>query len=330
MIHRHVTEALRSRALNYVLGFLPAEEATAMEVHLRTGCAVCEREVRANRYLVDLLAMQQGAGKPPPALRERLLGLIATEVRTSSRSGQNPDAGSPSIAAGWTIVRSAEEGWRPSEGREACVKPLSQDPARGSHLALIRLGPQGLYPGFRAAGTMELYVLEGNLIVNGEHLGHGDYCAAPAGTVLRDMESRHGCRYILLRSEHEGARDADNPAISSNVTIVRASEGTWLPTPVQGITMKLLFTEPARGTQTYLVRALPGSRMRRIAIAAPTRRSFSKEMGGWGPWCLKREIIIMRPPGRSTKLLGLSTDVSVSRLRRAPMHRNERSDTWTW
>jgi anti-sigma factor ChrR (cupin superfamily) len=44
--------------------------------------------------------------------------------------------------------------------------------------------------------------------------------------------------------------------------VVRAGEGRWLPTDDAGVSYKLLFADPARGTVTTLVRMEPGSRIR--------------------------------------------------------------------
>ncbi len=43
------------------------------------------------------------------------------------------------------------------------------------------------------------------------------------------------------------------------ISIVRAQDGKWMPTPFAGITMKLLFADPASGNQSVLVRMEPGS-----------------------------------------------------------------------
>jgi mannose-6-phosphate isomerase-like protein (cupin superfamily) len=43
------------------------------------------------------------------------------------------------------------------------------------------------------------------------------------------------------------------------LTIVRASDGKWLPTPFAGITMKQLFYDPVSGNQSVLVRMEPGA-----------------------------------------------------------------------
>ena len=263
MMHRHITEALRILTLDYVLGCLPAGQAAVLTAHLKAGCKVCAGEVRANRRLIELLRTQQECGAPPPALRERLLWFLVRDVAEPSGLRQTTHVQSSSIPDGWTIIRKDQSDRMPAQDKAMTIKQLSHSQAEGHRIFQIRLQAQGLYPGFRCVGTAELYVVRGDLLVNHEWLGLGDYCMAPAGTVFRDMATRCGCEFILLRSDRGREIKEDACAGSSDVIVVRASDGEWLTTPVRGITVKPLFTDPVWATQTYLSRALPGSRMPR-------------------------------------------------------------------
>ncbi|HJR75819.1 MAG TPA: cupin domain-containing protein [Nitrospiraceae bacterium] len=247
MIHRHVTEDVRNLALDYALGFLSAAEAAGFQVHVEAGCEVCAGEVRANRYLIELLPVQPASGESLRSLRDRLLALIEAEAG--------------SIPAGWTIARGGEKGWTAGQGKTPSIKQLGPKDADASRLMLVRMQAGGVYPGFRAAGAVELYIVKGDLVINGEQLSAEDYCAAPGGTLLNDMESRTGCEFILLRPERGPEIDQEKGATSFNVIVVRALGGTWLPTPGPGVTVKPLFVDPVRRTETYLIRAQPGSRM---------------------------------------------------------------------
>ena len=131
-------------------------------------------------------------------------------------------------------------------------------------MLLVRLEAGGAYPGFRPTDTVELYLIEGDLRLNGALLRAGDFCALPAGAPLSDMVSPSGCQAIMLRPDHAGEAPADHEDPSpSGMIIVRATEGTWLAGPAEGVTVKPLFNHPVRGTATYLVRAEPGSRLSR-------------------------------------------------------------------
>lgn len=288
MIHRHLTEDLRNLALDYALGFLPAAQAAAVEAHLTEGCELCAGEVRANRHLADLLLGQQPSAQPPPELRDRLLALIQDNSRERVRPDHGSDVGSDFVPAGWTIVRRGEGEWIASEAEGATIKRLSRDDAEPGRTMLVRLEPGGRYRGFRSAGTVELYLVEGDLLINGELLGRGDYCAVSAGTVLDDMESPGGCQFLLLRPNFSGmGRGAKGSFGSSELIIVRAAEGTWLPGPATGVAVKPLFTDPVRRTETYLVRAQPDSRLPRHRHVAADQTFFLEGDGRMGTLVLE-------------------------------------------
>jgi anti-sigma factor ChrR (cupin superfamily) len=282
MIHRHVTDGLRNCALDYVLGLLSVAEATAVAEHLGEGCRVCAREIRANRRLIDLLLSQRAWDDPPSDLRQRLLALIETDLCDRREPGQGRDVRGGAIPAGWTIVRKGLEGWMVGEGQASTIKPLSHHDADGIRIMLVRLEAAGLYPGFRTARPVELYIVDGDLLVNHERLGRGDYCAAPAGTAFKDMESRDGCEFLLLKPDRQRVAEEEERAASFDLIVVRAAEGSWLPTPARGVTVKPLFTDPLRRTETYLVRAEPGSRMPRHRHVTADRTFFLEGDGRMG------------------------------------------------
>jgi anti-sigma factor ChrR (cupin superfamily) len=288
MIHRHVTENLRDRAVDYVLGFLSAAQAAAVEAHLEEGCQVCAGEVQVHRHLVDLLLVERPSAQPPAELRERLLALIQGECSQESGRNHGLDVETDAIPAGWTIVRAAEGKWMAGEDKGTAIKVLGRDDAEGCRTMLVRLKAEGCYPGFSPAGPMELYLIEGDLLVNGERLGPGDYCAAPAGTVLHDMESPGGCQFLLLRPDLcEAGKGTEGGFGASTLIIVRAAEGTWLPGPAAGVTVKPLFRDPARQTESYLVRAEPGSRLPRHRHVGPDEAFFLEGDGRMGTLVLE-------------------------------------------
>ncbi|HEX8502612.1 MAG TPA: cupin domain-containing protein [Pyrinomonadaceae bacterium] len=58
---------------------------------------------------------------------------------------------------------------------------------------------------------------------------------------------------------------ADGPNLhggGEGFLVVRAGEGAWLPTGDAGVSYKMLYADPGRGTFTTLVRMRPGSRIR--------------------------------------------------------------------
>jgi quercetin dioxygenase-like cupin family protein len=134
---------------------------------------------------------------------------------------------------------------------------------------------------------VELYLLEGDLRVNGAQLGRGDYCAVPAGIVLDDMASLGGCQFLLLRPGFSEMDTGAEGSVASELVIVRSAEGAWLPGPVPGVTVKPLFTDPIRRTETYLVRARPGSYLPRHRHVAADQTFFLDGDGRMGTLVLE-------------------------------------------
>jgi len=259
MIHRQLTDELRDLALGYAMGSLSPRQAAAVEAHLMEGCELCAQEIRSSRLLADLLLTQGAFEQPPPGLRDRLLSLIHAESQQQAVVERGSDSEAHAIPTGWTIVRAGDGRWESGDRDGSSSKLLSHDAAEGRRMLLLRLEAGGAYPGFRPADTVELYLIDGDLRLNGALLGAGDFCALPAGTALSDMVSLGGCQAILLRPDRTEAETADHTP--SDIVIVRATEGAWLAGPAEGVTVKPLFNDPARGTATYLVRAEPGSRL---------------------------------------------------------------------
>lgn len=264
MIHRQLSDELRDLALGYAMGSLTPAQAAAIEEHLTEGCELCAQEIRASRLLANLLVTQGAFEQPPQELRDRLLALIQAESQEQAVVRQGSDDEAASIPTGWTIVRATEGRWESDDRDGSASKLLSDDTAEGRRTLLVRVEAGGRYLRFRPAQRVELYLIDGELRLQGEVLVAGDFCAVAAGTILSDMVSPDGCHFIMLRPDRDEAEPADQGDFSpSNLVIVRAAEGAWLPGPAEGVTVKPLFNDPERGTATYLVRAEPGSRLPR-------------------------------------------------------------------
>jgi anti-sigma factor ChrR (cupin superfamily) len=68
---------------------------------------------------------------------------------------------------------------------------------------LVRLQPGTDYPPHRHAGLEELYLLDGELMVDEKKLSPGDYIRAEEGTVDHRVWSETGCTCVLLTSTQD-------------------------------------------------------------------------------------------------------------------------------
>lgn len=239
MTHVRATDDVLETAALYVLGALPGEERDAFEHHLAEGCRTCEQEIASLTAVVGELGQAVAAKAPRPEVRERLLARLASQG---------------------TIVRAGESSWqREAFGLE--VRRLYLDAIEGRVTSLVRMPPGARYPGHRHASTEELYLLSGDLTVEGERLGAGDYCAAASGTIHSETASSDGCTFLLVTSERdEVLSDRAVPGVlAAGLTFIRAVEGHWRPGVVSGVEMRRLYSDQLRGTTTALVRVAAGT-----------------------------------------------------------------------
>jgi anti-sigma factor ChrR (cupin superfamily) len=78
-----------------------------------------------------------------------------------------------------SVVRSAQAGWRPGSTPGVATKPLRHDTASGASTFLLRVDAGARVPLHDHPGGEELFVIDGDLQVGGDHLKAGDYLYTP-------------------------------------------------------------------------------------------------------------------------------------------------------
>jgi DNA-binding NarL/FixJ family response regulator len=111
---------------------------------------------------------------------------------------------------GQESVASASEGLSESEWQEvapgiSCTL-LATDAEQDRVSMLVRLAPRAAYPPHRHAGVEELYLLDGELMIDDKTLQPGDYNRAEPGTGDQDVWSETGCTCVLLTSTRDVLR----------------------------------------------------------------------------------------------------------------------------
>ncbi len=247
MRHQQPTDEALELAALYALGVLDPAETLRFESHLAEGCEVCDGEVKAFTAVVGHLGYASLEEAPPPAMRSRVFARVRVEA------GSDRD---------WTIVRSTEGEWVAPGPEGLLVKRLAYDPVEQRFTALGRMEGGARYPSHRHADTEELYLLDGDLSVGGHPMRAGDYCAAASGTVHGSVFSAGGCTFLLSASERdEVAEGTGKGTLESGLVFVHSTEGMWRASGTEGVAVKPLFSDPARGAMSGLVRMQPGSRL---------------------------------------------------------------------
>jgi quercetin dioxygenase-like cupin family protein len=150
------------------------------------------------RIAQEVLSLSQVAGLlgesvsavPPERLRKRLL----------SRIGGSPRV--PGIVmeqSGLLIARSAELAWQPL-ATGIYLKPLFEDRDRKYNTSLVRMDAGAHYPSHHHAAIEELFLLSGDLHLEGQVMRAGDYCRADRGSIHGEAFTDDGCLFLLMAS----------------------------------------------------------------------------------------------------------------------------------
>ncbi len=111
---------------------------------------------------------------------------------------------------GHEAVAAAPHGPPESEWEEVAAgiscKLLATDAEKDRVSMLVRLAPGAAYPPHRHAGVEELYLLDGELLIDDMTLYPGDYNRAEPGTGDQRVWSETGCTCVLLTSTRDVLR----------------------------------------------------------------------------------------------------------------------------
>jgi len=263
--HQAHSNDMLELATLYALGVLPSAQAATFEAHLHQGCPVCQQELDAMAATVGALGHAALLVRPRQALRARLFASIRSEGADSPAFGASTASTAETQKALGTIIRAAEGVWVAAAGVDGIwLKALFREQATGHLTALVRMEGGRRYPPHRHVDTEELYIVAGDLRVDTQALGPGDYCAATAGSMHGSAHSNDGCTFILVTTAPEVFPDTPDTAGSGQGLIfVRASEGDWRDGPTPGTAVRPISSDAARHTMTALVRMQAGASLPR-------------------------------------------------------------------
>ena len=184
-------EQIRERAAAYALGTLSDDEARAVEARLALGDPRYLAEVAAFRSVAEDLAHATSPHLPSPAARARVLGAIAAlEAPFIDQDGIR-------------FVRAAQYDWKPGVFDGVEFKILRADPEAGRVTLLTKLAPGTVYPRHQHDDFEELFLLDGDVVVNGVPMHPGDYCSAAPGSVHDGIRTVGGCTLVVSTSTRD-------------------------------------------------------------------------------------------------------------------------------
>jgi hypothetical protein len=169
----------------FVLQVLPPSEIPVVEAQV-SSCEECQRELETLRPVIESFASwPTDILRPSMPMWERLAQRIAEET------GKPPLSPAPEVLA--------KPEWEEA-APGVSFQLLATDPEKQRVSMLVRLMPGVDYPAHRHAGVEELYLLDGELLIDGKKLYPGDHIRAEADTVDQRVWTETGCTCVLLTS----------------------------------------------------------------------------------------------------------------------------------
>lgn len=179
---------LHELAALYALGTLAESERAIFEEHLRE-CGACQQEVQDLREVAaDLGSL--AAAEPPKDLRARLMEKV-------SEAPKSP--GAILKKNGIYLAMADDLPWR-SVLPGVDVKPLYVDRERRYGTSLVRLAAGTSYPRHRHNDIEEIFVLSGEIELEGKTARAGAYCRAEGESVHERSYSATGCTFLVMAS----------------------------------------------------------------------------------------------------------------------------------
>jgi anti-sigma factor ChrR (cupin superfamily) len=159
-----------------------------------------QNELAAFETAISAIAYTAPAVPVAPDLKNRLLQRIAELPTTAESVNAQPIVTSPTENNPPSlIVRSRDVKWRPYSVPGISIGQLYFDKKKRQITCLMRLEPGVTFPLHRHADSEEVFVLEGDLTVEGEVCYQGDYIRSVPGSTHSPV-TEGGCLLLIKSS----------------------------------------------------------------------------------------------------------------------------------
>ena len=187
MAQKYTDEDIQELAASYVLGILGSEEKAEFEAMLK-GDGPASAHLDYFKEIMEDLTYNTVPMEEPVGLEKRLFSKIRSESEH------------PPKESGFLYVRQNEGEWvQVMEGVR--VKQLFEDPDRKYSTVLVKMDPGATFPDHVHAEAEECYIIEGDLHMEGQEFGVGDYIRADAHSVHHAISTKNGCLCIVMSSQ---------------------------------------------------------------------------------------------------------------------------------
>jgi hypothetical protein len=182
-----ISEQQKELATRSALGELNSQEQQTFNAEVRDNPELQRFLLSLEKALGDV-ARSIPQVPPPPGLKQKLFARIQGTVP------QNPI----SSTAGLRFIMESDTGWKALPVPGAFIKLLSLQADRGYAILLGKLDAGVRYPAHTNVGPEDFYILTGDLHVDGQRLGPGDFHHADAGSEHGENYSINGCTLLAV------------------------------------------------------------------------------------------------------------------------------------
>lgn len=156
------------------------------------------------------------------------------------------------------LVRAAGGLWADTAVPGLRCKALLRDARDRRQTLLARYAPGTVHPAHLHDGVEEVFVLEGDAVVQGRAMGPEDFCAAEAGTIHRPVTTREGALFLVCHSPKD-APTAQPDEGERGIVFAMACDAAWRAGTSPGVRVRTLYRDEALGLVTAVVALDPGA-----------------------------------------------------------------------
>jgi quercetin dioxygenase-like cupin family protein len=178
----------------YALDLLSVEDRLWVEAQLALEPALAE-ELAEYQDAVATTAYGAVAAIPTADLKARLFERIGEPLPEIEKASNLDDSGEPPF---WAF-QARDLQWKPHPVPGIEIAVMHLDPVSHMAVGMLRVPPNTRYPMHRHAAVEEIYMLQGDLRVDGVIYGPGDYLRSAPGS-CHGPASVEGCQFFFRTS----------------------------------------------------------------------------------------------------------------------------------
>lgn len=187
--NKNITE---EEIIDYSLGMLYDSEKDSFKSSFAFADNKVKKSLREFNNLTSLFSLalsSEKSGTPSDSVKDKLF----EKLNLSDKSSQE------NKAKDFQFIFTNTGDWMPHpELKGIEVKPLSLNKEKGYLMLLMKAAAGSEYPSHHHSGAEECYVLEGDLFVEGKHLGPGDFHHAEGGSDHKPIRTKNGVTLLLV------------------------------------------------------------------------------------------------------------------------------------